>query len=428
MKIKVLKFGGASVNNAEAVRNIAVILKKYQKENVVVLVSAMDKITNAFEGLCCDYFYEYKNLNKHLESIKKYHYGLLNELFKDKRNIIFSEIDSLFKELKQYIDKKIRYDFDFEYDQIVPYGELLSSKIISYYLNEVGIYNRWYDVRELIKTDKTYREAKVNWEQTINLINKTLLPFFSKNNDSQKIALTQGFIGSTLDNKTSTLGREGSDFSAAIFAHSLNAKEVIIWKDVPGLLNADPKYFKETKKIDNISYKEAIELSYYGAKVIHPKTIKPLENKKIPLIIKSFVAPDNKGSLIYDIKKNNDIIPSYIIKKNQVLLSISSKDFSFIVEKNLSFIFKTFDLYSIKINLMQNSAISFSACVDYEEYKIKQLTNKLKKNYNIKYNKNLELITIRHYNQSAVDKVIKGKEILLEQKSRSTIQMIVKNN
>ncbi len=430
--MKVFKFGGASVKDAIAVQNVATILKLYPNQNIIVVISAMGKITNALERLTNSYFYsssdertEKGNAATLLSEIKKYHFDIIEQLFPDKDHPIYDEINNSFVELDWAIEDEPAHNYDFEYDQIVSIGELVSTKIVNAYLNEVGIQSKWVDARDLIQTDNTYREGKVNWELTNELVEKNLTPDFSKREGV--IVVTQGFIGGTSENYSTTLGREGSDYTAAIIAYTTNAESVTIWKDVPGVLNADPKWFDETKKLEQLSYQDAIELAYYGATVIHPKTIKPLQNKKIPLFVKSFLHPATTGTIINEAQSQLPI-PCFIFKINQVLLSISPKDFSFIVEENFSDIFKLFAEEQVKINMMQNSAISFSVCIDKDPKKLPDLIKILQKEYRVLYNDDLELITIRYYDQSTIDRVTKDKKILLEVKSRYTVQLVVKNN
>jgi aspartate kinase len=412
--MKVFKFGGASVKDAESVRNVASVLKRFPNEKIIVVISAMGKTTNTLEKLA-DAFFQKKEYKTILKDIKQYHTGIMQKLFSNSDHSVFKEVDELFSSFEKSTSSG-KYNKD--YDQIVSLGEIISTKIVSAYLNETGIKNKWLDARDIIKTDNTWREGKVNWELTER--NCSALK------NSKEIIIIQGFIGKTADNFTTTLGREGSDYTAAIFAYCINAESVTIWKDVPGVMNADPKWFDETKLIDQMSYQDAIELSYYGATVIHPKTIKPLQNKKIPLYVKSFLQPDEKGTVINDFQSPLPI-PCFIFKVNQILLSISPKDFSFIVEENFSDIFKTFSEHNVKTNVMQNSAISFSVCLDNDEKKIPDLISALQKNFRVLYNDNLELITIRYYDQHTIDRVCVGKKILLEHKSRYTVQLVVKN-
>ena len=421
--MKVFKFGGASVKNAEAVKNVGKVINLFD-DDLVVVVSAMDKTTNALEKVVESYMNKVGDSFYHLDKVKAFHYSIMDELFKDKNHAIYEEIHNAFVEIEWELEEEPTRSYDYVYDQIVSVGEVISTKIISAYLNLLGIQNKWVDVRNIIQTDNTHRDAKVNWELTENLVKKEL--HWSIDKTSKTVFVTQGFIGSSSENFTTTLGREGSDFTAGILAYCLNAESVTIWKDVPGMLNADPKWFNETQQLKNISYHEAVELAYYGASVIHPKTIKPLQNKNIPLFVKSFVKPTSEGTVINNNSTHDESISSFIIKKNQVLISIESKDYSFIIENNLSQIFGIFSNNGVKINLMQNSAISFSVVVDHNPQKMPQLINELKPFYKVLYNENLDLVTIRHYNQTAIDKVVDGKIVLLEQKSRNTIRMVLK--
>ncbi|HNO70180.1 MAG TPA: aspartate kinase [Bacteroidia bacterium] len=418
--MKVFKFGGASVKDAESVRNVAQVLKHYPNERIIVVVSAMGKITNALEKLVDAYLSKSNQVKTILEEIKKYHFDIIEKLFQNPSHPIYKTIHQTFEAIEKNLASTPTKDYNREYDQIVCQGEIISTLIISAYLNEVGIKNTWADARSLIRTDATYREGQVDFEFTEQLVKKC----FSSLNG---VVITQGFIGSSEDKSTVTLGRDGSDYSAAIFAYCTEAENVTIWKDVPGVMNADPKWFEETKLIDHMSYQDAIELSYYGATIIHPKTIKPLQNKKIPLYVKSFLHPNEPGTVIND-KPSQLPIPCFIFKINQILLSISPKNFSFIVEENFSDIFLIFSENRVKINTMENSAISFSVCTDNDEKKIPKLIEKLQEKFRVLYNDNLELITIRYYDQPTIDRVCIGKKILLEHKSRYTVQLVVKNN
>jgi aspartate kinase len=425
--MKVFKFGGASVKDATAVKNVAEILKRFPKENILVVISAMGKVTNALERLTDAVFYPVKNSSDQnntaasiLVEIKKFHFDILSELFPYKDHPVFNEINNTFVELDWAIEDVPTENYNYEYDKIVSLGEVLSTKIVNAYLIEAGIKSHWKDVRDYIQTDNTYREGKVDWELTQSLVNKLLMPECQNGS----VIITQGFIGGTSENFTTTLGREGSDYTAAIIAFTTNAESVTIWKDVPGVLNADPKWFDETKKLDQISYQDAIELAYYGATVIHPKTIKPLQNKKIPLYVKSFLHPEDKGTVINEIQAPLPI-PCFIFKVKQVLISISPKDFSFIAEENFSDIFNLFSEKQVKVNVMQNSAISFSVSVDADERKLPDLIKTLQKKYRVLFNDNLELITIRYYDQATIDRVTIDKKVLLEVKSRYTVQLVV---
>lgn len=420
--MQVFKFGGASVKDSEGVKNVAEVLKQFPNEKICVVISAMGKTTNALENLANAFFYKTENPENILEEIKRFHFTICDQLFFDEKHSIYNELENTFVELHWAIEDEPTHTFDFEYDQIISIGEVLSTKIVSAYLKKININNKWVDARGLIQTDNTYRNAKVDFDLTETFIKESLSPIF----ETHDYVITQGFIGGTSENFTTTLGREGSDYTASIIAYCLNATSVTIWKDVPGVLNADPKWFNNTKKIDVLSYQDAIELTYYGATVIHPKTIKPLQNKNIPLFVKSFLKPTEAGTIIKD-GENRLNIPSYIFKINQVLISIQPKDFSFIAEENLSDIFNIFSKIGVKINLMQLSAISFSVCCDDEIEKIKLLVLELQKTFKVLYNSNLELMTVRYYTPEIIDKLIRNKIILLEQRSRFTVQMVMQN-
>jgi aspartate kinase len=426
--LKVFKFGGASVKDADSVRNVATILRNHAPEKLVVIVSAMGKTTNALEKALHAWYENDERLSAFIEDTITYHQEIINALFPDKSHPAHFKTNLLFGELEGHLFTPPSLNYDFDYDQVVSFGELISTTIISEFLESEGFNSQWFDVRDMIRTDGNWREGKVDWETSEKLIREKTGIFLKNTATKPAIVLTQGFLGSTAEGFTTTLGREGSDYSAAIFAYALDAEEMVIWKDVPGLLNADPKYFSVTEKLASISYREAIELSYYGATIIHPKTIKPLQNKDIPLRIKSFVHPEEEGSIIHQDTTSDSLIPSFIFKVDQVLISIIPKDFSFIDELSLSEILAVFAHNSIHISLMQNSAISFSVCVDNNERKLSQLFDELGKNYKIRYNKGLELITIRHYDQATIDRVMEdGKSILLEMKSRLTAQFVVRN-
>ncbi|MGY3054334.1 aspartate kinase [Pedobacter sp. UYEF25] len=417
----VFKFGGASVKNAAGVINLAEIVKSYNTGALLIVVSAMGKTTNQLENLTKAYLSKSQEIHQIFEEIKNFHFDLIDELFGGNQNAVHDDVANVFVEIDWLIEDSADENDDYIYDQIVSIGEIASTKIIAAWLNHCGQKSIWADARSYIQTDNTHREGKVNWQKTEKIIQEDLSLTLSKS-----IVVTQGFIGGTTENYTTTLGREGSDYSAAIFAYCLNADAVTIWKDVPGVLNADPKWFDETKKIDQLSYYDAIELTYYGATVIHPKTIKPLQNKNIPLYVKSFLQPAEKGTVINN-TANPLPIPSFIFKINQALISIFPKDYSFIIEENLSKIFDVFHKHHIKINTMLNSAMSFSVSVDDDEGAIKKLLEVLSVDFMVKYNKNLELVTIRHYDDQTIKRTIVNKEILLEVKSRHTCQMVMKN-
>ncbi len=419
--MQVFKFGGASVKDAASIKNSSAIIQKYAKEPTVIVISAMGKITNQLEKLVKAYFFAEGDVNLILAEIKNFHLSIVDELFPNKKSTIYADLENVFVELLWALEEAPAFSYDQHYDQIVCQGEILSTKIVSAYLNENGIQNTWLDARGIIQTDNSYREGIVDYELSESLVKSTLLPQLN----NKAIVVTQGFIGGTSENYSTTLGREGSDYTAALLAYFVDARQVIIWKDVPGVLNADPKYFKNTKKIDELSYHDAIELTYFGISVIHPKTIKPLQNKNIPLLVKSFLQPEEKGTVIKNIDKRIQI-PSYIFKTDQILLSIQPKDFSFIVEQNLSVVFNLFSKHAVRINMMQNSAISFSVCTDDDAQKIAVLMTDLQQQFKVLYNKNVQLMTIRNYDQDIISKLSEGKIILIEQRSRNTHQMVMK--
>ncbi len=420
--MQIYKFGGASIKNVEGIKNVAQIIQAYAKENLLVVVSAMGKTTDSLQELTFAHLKGDDKKFQLLDEIKAFHYQILANLFSNHNHPIYNEIANTFVEIEWILEEDAEDDPDYLYDQIVSIGELVSSKIIGAYLNEVGCKTIWQDARNYIKTDNNHREAYVFWEQTTTEIQKYLPAHLQKG-----VVLTQGFIGGTSENFTSTLGREGSDYSAAIFSAALNAECMTIWKDVPGVLNADPKWFDVTEKIPQLSYHDAIELTYYGATVIHPKTIKPIQNKNIPLYVRSFIQPNEPGTEI-SVNATTAPIPSFIFKVEQLLLSISPKDFSFIIEENLSDIFAVFHKHKVKVNTMLNSAISFSVSIDNDERKVPNLIEELSKNFKVKYNENMELVTIRYYNQETIDRVTENKKVWLEVKSRNTCQMVMKDN
>ena len=416
----ILKFGGASVKDAKAVKNLKDILDLYP-ENKIVVISAMGKTTNALEHLHKDFFTKKTNSLSLINNLYNFHKEIIEELFNDNKHRIYNLFENLINDIKQLILSETNIDIEENkfYDKLIPFGELLSTTIISEYLNYSNTNNSFIDIRNCIITDNRYKNANVVWSETVQNIKLTF------ENKKENTFVTQGFIAKTKYGENSTLGREGSDYSAAILAYSLNSEKVIIWKDVPGLLNADPKWFENTVKLDNISYKEAIELSYYGATIIHPKTIKPLQNKNIPLLIKSFKHPTEQGSIINDITKYDKLIPSYIFKVNQVLISMSPRNLSFIIEDNLSDIFKILSDNNITVNLMQNSAVSFSICVDNDKDKIPKLLENLSGCYKVLFNKNLELATIRHYKEDTINRILNNQRVILEQKTRQTARFVI---
>ena len=377
--MQVFKFGGASVKDANGVKNVSIVLQKVGYKNTLIVVSAMGKTTNAIEVIINNYLNNKGELQSSIHDVIKYHNEILLDLFSNERHPVFKKVSSLFEELKSFFDRNKSPDYNFIYDQVIGYGELISTTIISEYLNETGIKNNWLDAREYIKTDNYY-----------------------------------------------TLGREGSDYTAAIFAYCLNAESVTIWKDVPGVLNADPRYFENVQLLNKISYREAIELAFYGASVIHPKTLQPLQGKEIPLYVKSFLKPENKGTKVEKGIGIEPNIPCFIVKKNQVLISLSSLDFSYIVEESISEIFALLHLYKMKVDVIQNSAISFSVCVDNIYNNLDKLLQHLKAKFKVTCNDNVSLYTIRHYNQEDIDQLEKDKTVLLKQLTKETVQMVTK--
>ena len=420
--MKIFKFGGASIKDAQGIRNVAGILEKYAAEPTVVVISALGKTTNRLESLASAFFENRAEMRTLFESVRDEHRAILKELVGENYAAYALETEKLFSRLEQYLQQEHSDNYDFEYDQIVSYGELFSTRIVSAYLDSRGIPNEWADARRLVRTNNHYREGEVDWVKTERHIQKHLQDHYP--NGLDRLLLTQGFIAGTPEKFSITLGREGSDYSAAIFAHALHAESVTIWKDVEGLLNADPKVFPDAVKLERIPYREAIELAYYGASVIHPKTIKPLQNKNIPLYVKSFLHPEEPGSVIHSFKEYQSV-PCFIRKTNQVLLSIFSKDFSFIAEENLSTIFALFALFNVKINVMQNSAISFSVCVDAKST-LPQLIEELQTEFAVRYNENVELLSIRHYAADSLAPYVKGRKVMMEQRSRSMLQVVLK--
>ena len=415
--MKVYKFGGASVKDHHGVINLFNIVKLLKLKKTVIVISAMGKTTNAFEKVVNAYFNDLDQINFFIDEIKKMHYNLIRKLFKDINGELEINIDKIFSELNSFIISNKNMNYSYVYDQIVSNGELLSTLIIHHYLKENGMENTWLDSRICIKTDSYFRDSNLDWIETEKKINSSV--------DKNLITITQGFIGSDSNNNTTTLGREGSDYSAAIFAYALNAKSVTIWKDVPGVLNGDPRIFDDFILLNKISYREAIELAFYGASVIHPKTLQPLQRKEIPLFVKSFEEPLKDGTSVSKGISIDPNVPCFILKSNQVLLKMSSKDFSFIVEDNISEIFSLLYKYQMKVELIQNSAISFSVCVNNKYNRLDELISVLKLKYKVKVYNNVELYTIRHFDIDSIkllDK-FKGKKIL-EQRTEKIFQVV----
>jgi len=417
MSIRIFKFGGASVKNAIGVVNLVKALQSEKTANVFVVVSAMGKMTNAFEKVLDAYLTSSNSLKLTLEEIANFHIEIASNLFKEKHSV-FNEVHLLISELSRFMIRNTSKNHAYLYDQIVGYGELLSSKIIAAYLQESGIENNWLDIRTIIKTDSNFRNANVDWEHTLKNCQTQI--------DSSRLNITQGFLSADDLGNTTTLGREGSDFTAGILAYCLDAESVTIWKDVVGVLNADPREFKNTTLLRQISYQEAIEMAFYGASVIHPKTIKPLENKRIPLYVRSFENLKNTGTKVIKGVHIDPKTPCFVVKKNQILVSISSSDFSFMVEKNISQIFKLFHDYQLKVNLIQNSAISFSVCLEDNFKTFNEFYKELCTKYKIKYNYNATLYTIRHFDKKSLQEIEKRGTVLLKQTSRETVQLVLK--
>lgn len=419
---KVFKFGGASVKDAESVQNVAKIIRDFKgNDSLLCVVSAMGKTTNGLELVVKQAIESRGTHMPEMDTLKKYHFDICHNLGLNEE--VISEINESFLEMTDLCRSQYQNEFNYFYDQVVSLGEILSTKIVARYLQKIGVAAIYKDAGGLIRTDATYREGRVNWTITEHLIETQAKSIFGDGNENNVI-ITQGFTGKTLEGTRVTLGREGSDYSAAIFAYCLNASEVTIWKDVPGVLNADPKFFPDAQLFHKLSYSDAIELAYYGATVIHPKTIKPLQNKNIILRVRSFLNPEAPGTLI-DNSEILGLLPSFIFKKNQILLSFSPKDFSFVAEQNLAQIFALLAGLRIKVNLMQNSAIQFSICIDHELDKVDTLIQQLEEGYHLDSISNLELITIRNYNESIVDRFVKGKNVIAEQKNDHTVRLVM---
>ncbi|WNW01327.1 aspartate kinase [Tenacibaculum sp. HL-MS23] len=413
--MRIFKFGGASVKDADGVKNVSRVLQQEGINGVLIVISAMGKMTNAFEKIIDAYFYKKENLKSTIDFVEDFHKKIIEDLF-PKNHQIYTKVDSLLGDLSGFMARNKSQEYNYVYDQMIGYGELLSTNIVSAYLLEIGINNKFLDVRDYIKTDVNYRDAKVNWELTEKIIKENVA--------TSQLNITQGFIGS-VGVETTTLGREGSDYTAGIFAYCLDAESVTIWKDVDGVLNADPRVFTKTELLHEISYTEAIEMAFYGASVIHPKTIQPLEQKDIPLFVRSFDDLSNKGTCVGRGNKITPEVPCFIVKKNQILVSISAKDFSFMVESNISDIFKKLDNYKLKVNLIQNSAISFSVCVDDKYNNFDAFYSDLKTKFNIKSYKEVTLYTIRHFNEEAIKEIRKKGKSIISQINTETAQLVI---
>ncbi len=412
----VLKFGGASVKDAQGVKNLEKVLKITGTTETIVVVSAMGKTTNALEKVIDHYYHSKHKLQSSIQEIQKYHNAILLELFENETHVVFKTVSKLFQEVTTFFERNKSPDYNFVYDQTIGYGELVSTTIISYYLNHKGLKNNWLDAREVIKTNRNYRNAKIDWNSTQAKIKKAV--------NSKNCIVTQGFIASDANNFTTTLGREGSDYSAAIFAYCTNAKNVCVWKDVPGILNADPRYFDNATLLRSLSYEEAIELSYYGASVIHPKTLQPLQRKEIPLFVKSFLKPEQAGTQVGKGLQLTPNIPCYILRENQILISISSLDFSYIVEENISHIFNLLHSCRMKVHLTQNSAISFSVCAENNFDNLEALLLQLKAKYKVSVEEPVNIFTLRHHTPEAIKEIEKNKTVLMKQITPKTVQIV----
>lgn len=418
--MKVFKFGGASVKNAESLKNVVNIIQHYE-DRLFIIVSAMDKTTNQLEEVVKTLLERNeRSFESSVRLVEEFHRGIVADLSLPSSRELIEELKDLFDALRRRYNSPISAHFGFEYDQIVSLGEVLSSRILAATLKSYNIDAEWLDARQLIRTDNHYKEANVDWSETILKLQNCI-----KELPNKRIFISQGFIGHSSEGYTTTLGREGSDYSAAIVAYALDAENVTIWKDVPGMLNADPKYFANTQLLSSISYKEAIELAYFGASVIHPKTVKPLQNKNIPLLIKSFVNPLKEGTVIQQEQSKDKLVPSFIVKKHQILVTLFANDFSFINEDALAKIFERFYSNAIKINLMQNSALNFSTLLDADKVNMEALIELFKPEFSCRYNENVELLTVRHYTQEILEELLEGRIILLEQRSRQTARFVL---
>ena len=411
--MKIFKFGGASVKDADSVKNVLRVLSIQGFERCLIVVSAMGKTTNALERVV-EFYFNKSDYQQEIAKIKEEHIQIAKGLF-DENHYVFSEIKLFFDDIESFLRRNKSPNYNFVYDQVVTCGEMISSKILSVYLSDNEMGNQWLDARDFIKTDTNYREGVVNWEDTEKNISQL---------DKAKTYVTQGFIGSDENNFTVSLGREGSDYSAAIFAYCLDAKDMTIWKDVPGVMTGDPRKFENVELLSNISYEEAIEMAYYGASVIHPKTLQPLKQKSIPFFVKSFINPEKAGTKI-GISTENQLLESYILKENQVLMRISTRDFSFIAEDHISFIFRELAKRNIKVSLMQNSAISLALCLEDKFNNVDELEAELEQDFNTEIVENVSLFTIRNARLENLDKLYEGKNVLLEQITKTTVQMII---
>jgi len=419
--VKVFKFGGASLKDAAAIKHVGQILHGFAQESILIVVSAIGKTTNSLEKVVEAHARHTGEAQSLLDDIKAAHYQVMDALFQPNHDI-YALINDTFVEVEWVLDEEPHPNYDYMYDQIVSLGEVLSSKIVQAHLQSIGLPTQWLDARDIVRTDDLYREGWVQWESTEENAQRIAKPMLEKGG----FVLTQGFIGSTDSNETTTLGREGSDYTAAIFSFCLDAESMTIWKDVPGVLTADPRLFENVVKIDRLSYKEAIEMTYYGARVIHPKTIKPLQNKSIPLYVKSFIEPTGIGTCISD--EAEDLYPPIVaVERNQALLQISTRDFSFVAEHHLSFLFKVIADMRLQVNMMQNSAISFNVCVNDIDDRVDRFAAQIQEEFKVLIDRSLELYTIRHYHEDVLENLRKGKLVLMEERTAENVQMVVKD-
>lgn len=414
--MRIFKFGGASIKDAEAVRNIYDVLQITGHSDVLLVVSAMGKTTNAIEVVINNYFEKSAELKASIQEVKKYHNEILLDLFEDDQNPVFAALKKLFDEMELFLQNNKSPNYNYVYDQLIGYGELLSTTILTYFFSHKNIDTNLLDVRQYIKTNSNFREAEVDWQLTQKNISAIKV--------KATLNITQGFLGSDENNFTTSLGREGSDYTAAIFGYCLNADSVTIWKDVPGVMNADPRFFENAILLENISYREAIELAFYGATVIHPKTLQPLQRKEIPLYVKSFLNPKLPGTKVGKGSDLQPLVPCFIVKRNQLLISLSSLNFEFIMEENISEIFALLHKYKLKVHLIQNSAISFSVCCDDNYGNFEALKAVLSSKFSVSYNENISLYTIRHFDDLSANSITENKKVLLTQTSRETIQIV----
>ena len=416
--MRIFKFGGASVKDADGIHNMYRVLEQTGHENTLIVVSAMGKTTNALEKLIEIYFEDSQKIESQLNEVIDYHLGIMNEIFDDPKHEVYDKVKGRFDHLRTFLKNNKSPHYSFVYDQVVSTGELVSTTIITHYLNSKGISTDWLDARECIQTDASYRDANVDWTRTEVAINEQVSP--------NRLYITQGFIGSDDNNFTTTLGREGSDYTAAIFAYCLHGNSVTIWKDVPGVLNADPRHFESTQLLHHISYQEAIELAFYGASVIHPKTLQPLQRKEIPLHVKSFINPNDEGTKVSKGVAIDPHVPCFIVKNDLALIRLSSLDFSFIIEKNISDIFAMLHRHKMKVDLIQNSAISFSVCVFDKFNKMEELLHELRGRFQVDHTADVSLYTIRHFQAESADFLLSKHELLLEQRTQETMQLVMR--